>query len=815
MFDIVERKLEAPAEVAKLRRCLNDLVSVIALPGLWTDKDAGEIASTVADALAGILDLSFVLIQLNDADGRPSFEVMRMPGASEKAQDFFEALSSSLGGSAASWPASARIPGSAADLNVATARLGIRGELGTIAVVAERAGFPDQSERLILDVSANQAVVGLQHAFVLGEQRRLASRLEDHVAQGTRELAAANEQLKKSEGNLQLIIDRIPAFVWCMLPDGSNEFISRAWHAHTGVPPEASRGWGWMSVFHPEDLPGLMKKWQEVLSAGKPDETEARIRRHDGAYRWFLIRTEPFRDESGEIVRWYGTSTDIEDRKRAEQALESRGQDLRMVIDTIPTLSWSTDATGSVEFLSRPWLDFTGLSAEQALGFGWAVAIHPDDAAGLLHYWQSALEAGTTVDVEARLRRFDGAYRWFLFRANPFRDETGRIIRWYGTNIEIEDRKRAEEELRRNDAFLTKAQRLSSTGSFSWVVNTDEITFSEEACRIFELDRTTPITLERIAARVHPDDLHLVNERAAAARSTGEGLDYEFRIQMPDGSIKYLQTTSNEAGGVNGNREYIGAIQDVTQRWVAEEALNKARSDLAHVSRIMSLSELTASIAHEVNQPLSGIITNAGTCLRMLNANPPNVDGARETARRTIRDGNRASEVVTRLRALFSRGEFSPEWMDMNEAAREVAALSLGELQRNRVAVQLDLADDLPPIFADRVQLQQVILNLLRNASDAMAGVRDRPRHMLIRTEYEHNGNVRLSVRDAGVGLDAQNLEKLFDSFYTTKEGGMGIGLSVSRSIIEKHHGRLWAEPNDGAGATFCFSIPRGTETNT
>ena len=808
--------MEVPPEVEKLRRCLNDLVSVTALPALWTDVDAGQIASTVADASAGMMDLSFILVRLNSPDGGSSLDVLRVPGASEKAPAFLTTLSNSLGDSPLLWPPSAWISGGDTELYVATARLGVQGEIGTIAAVSERAGFPDQSERLILDVSANQAVVGLQHAFVLGEQRRLASKLEDHVAQGTRELAAANEQLKKSEGNLKLIIDRIPAFVWCMLPDGSNEFISRAWHAHTGVPPEESRGWGWMSVFHPEDLPGLMKKWKEVLAAGKSDETEARIRRHDGVYRWFLIRAEPFRDESGAITRWYGTSTDIEDRKRAEQALESRGQDLKLVIDTIPTLSWSTDATGFVEFLSRPWLDFTGLSAEQALGFGWTVAIHPDDAAGLLHYWQSALEAGTPVDVEARLRRFDGVYRWFLFRANPLRDETGEIIKWYGTNIEIEDRKRAEEELRRNDAFLTKAQRLSSTGSFSWCVDTDEITFSEEAYRIFELDQTMPVTLARIAARVHPDDLHLVNERTEAARSLGEPLDYEFRLQMPDASIKYLHTTSNEADGVNGRREYIGAIQDVTQRRLAEEALNKARSDLAHVSRITSLSELTASIAHEVNQPLSGIITNAGTCLRMLDTNPPNVDGARETARRTIRDGNRASEVVTRLRALFSRGELSPERMDMNEVAREVTTLSLSELQRHRVAVQMELAEDLPAILADRVQLQQVILNLLRNASDAMVGVHDRPRRMLIRTEDDHNGNVRLTVRDAGVGFDADSLEKIFDSFYTTKEGGMGIGLSVSRSIIEKHRGHLWAQRNDdGPGATFCFSIPHGTETNT
>jgi C4-dicarboxylate-specific signal transduction histidine kinase len=241
---------------------------------------------------------------------------------------------------------------------------------------------------------------------------------------------------------------------------------------------------------------------------------------------------------------------------------------------------------------------------------------------------------------------------------------------------------------------------------------------------------------------------------------------------------------------------------------VAEEALNKARSDLAQVSSMTTLSTLTASIAHEVNQPLSGIITNAGTCLRMLDANPPNLDGARETVRRTIRDGNRASEVVTRLRALFQKKELTLDRLDLNDATREVIALSAGELQRSRVSVESELADDLPEITGDRIQLQQVILNLIRNASDAMAGVDDRRRHLLIKTAREDDDRVRVSVRDAGAGFDRQNMDKLFDAFYTTKSDGMGIGLSVSRSIVERHHGRLWAEQNDGPGATFSFSIP-------
>jgi C4-dicarboxylate-specific signal transduction histidine kinase len=247
---------------------------------------------------------------------------------------------------------------------------------------------------------------------------------------------------------------------------------------------------------------------------------------------------------------------------------------------------------------------------------------------------------------------------------------------------------------------------------------------------------------------------------------------------------------------------------------VAAEALNRARSELAHVARVSTVSALTASIAHEVNQPLSGIITNASTGLRMLDADPPNVDGARETVRRTLRDGNRASEVITRLRALFSKKEFALEPLDLNEATREVIALSLSELQQHRVVLQLELTADLPNVTGDRIQLQQVILNLLRNASEAMVDVHDRPRQLLIKTEPENGDRVRLTVRDAGVGLPPQRLTSLFDPFATTKSDGMGIGLFVSRSIVERHHGRLWAEPNDGGpGAMFTFSIPREAES--
>jgi PAS domain S-box-containing protein len=292
---------------------------------------------------------------------------------------------------------------------------------------------------------------------------------------------------------------------------------------------------------------------------------------------------------------------------------------------------------------------------------------------------------------------------------------------------------------------------------------------------------------------------------------TGERQEFQIEKQYrrKDGTSVWVRNNVSIVPGTERVPRFLMTLsEDITQRKLSEAALAKARSELANVARITSLGVLTAAIAHEVNQPLSGIITNASTCLRMLSADPPNVDGALETVRRTLRDGNRASDVITRLRTLYSKKELSPEWMDLNEAAREVTALSLSELQRGGVLLRYQLAEDLPPLVADRIQLQQVILNLLRNAVDAMSTIDGRPRELLIRTDRNGGDQVQLSVKDTGVGLTPHAVEKIFEAFYTTKNDGMGIGLSISRSIIEAHQGRLWATRNDGPGSTFSFAIP-------
>jgi signal transduction histidine kinase len=374
------------------------------------------------------------------------------------------------------------------------------------------------------------------------------------------------------------------------------------------------------------------------------------------------------------------------------------------------------------------------------------------------------------------------------------------------------ERMRSDAALKRSAALLERTQQLSSTCCFSWSAETDEISWSKGLCQLFELDPDVPVTLERIGARIHPDDLPSFHEMIERARSGVSDLEFERRLRLPDSSVKYLRIVARGTRDQQGQLEYIGAVQDVTHHRHTEEALADLRAELARAARVTSLGVLTAAIAHEVNQPLAGIVTNASTCRRMLAVEPPDVEGARETARRTIRDAERASEVVKRLRALFCKKGAISESLDLNEATREVVALSLGELERNKVIVRTKLADELPRVQGDRVQLQQVILNLLLNASDAMSGVDDRPRQLVIRTERDEGDRVRLSVRDTGIGFEPQGLDRLFNAFYTTKSGGMGIGLSVSRSIIESHKGRLWATLNDGPGATFAFSVPCGPQ---
>ena len=609
------------------------------------------------------------------------------------------------------------------------------------------------------------------------------------------------------DSELVRVVDVLPGLVWSALADGRVEFLNRRWREYTGLELAQQSDAGWPAAIHPDDLPQWLERWESLGTTDQPWELELRLRRLDGSYRWFLCRASPLTDASQRIVGWCGISTDIDDRRRAESDLHSIETNYKEFVEGFPGLVVTMSVTGHVELFSEEVLEYFGKTREELRDWKMNDAVHPEDLPRVLTAFTEAVTTGTPYRIEHRCRRADGVYRWFQVRALAVRDPDGQITGWYVVLVDIDDVKRAEDEIRRAYNSFADAQRLSKTGSFITDLVGDDHNWSEEAYRIFEFEPGSKVSVQRIRDVLHPDDLPTF-ESVIARGMTGVDVNFAFRIVTAGGAVKHVRGIAHVIEQIEGRPMFVGALQDVTENMVAEEALNRARSELAHVARMTTLSMLTASIAHEVNQPLSGIITNASTCLRMLDAHPPNVEGARETASRTIRDGHRAADVITRLRALYSKREFTLESLDLNEATREVIALSSGDLQRHRVVLHSELADDLPPITADRIQLQQVILNLLRNAADAMAEVDDRPRQVLVKTERDGDNRVLVSVRDAGVGVDRQHMDKMFDAFYTTKSDGMGIGLSVSRSIIESHHGRIWASPNDGPGTTFAFSIP-------
>jgi len=663
-------------------------------------------------------------------------------------------------------------------------------------------------------------------------------------------LKRAEEALRTRDLSFRLIVDSIPTPVAVTTPSGEIEGVNQPALEYFDKTLEELKGWKASDVIHPDDLQHTIDAMIRAHETGQAFNVESRHRRADGIYVWFNVLGLPLRDTEGEILCWFHLLIDIDARKRAEAQLAGEKRLLEMVASNCPLTDVLTALCKFVEDTSSDCycgvylIDWSGskfrIGAVPSLpatfndpvdGLTVSPQVGPCGVAALTKtqviatdlesdpLWQSSairplalahgLRSHWSTPIYAQDGRVLGTFAIFNREpASPTQIQQDLITQvTHIASIAIE-RALSEAALKRSEAFLAEAQHLSRIGSFAWRMATNEITWSEQLYRIFEFDPQVTVTLELIGTRVHPEDLTLLQDMIERASSAASDFQYEHRLLMPDHSVKYLHMTAHGALNEDGELEYIGAVQDVTNRQLSEEALGKARSELAHVARVMSLGALTASIAHEVNQPLSGIITNANTCLRMLAADPPNVDGARETARRTIRDGDRAAAVITRLRALFSKKDATIESVDLNEATREVIALSLSELQRNRVILRSELADNLPPVAGDRVQLQQVILNLVRNASDAMSGVDDRQRQLLIQTEPDEGGQVRLSVHDAGVGFNPQVMDRLFDSFYTTKNDGMGIGLSVSRSIIASHHGRLWATLHEGPGATFSFSIP-------
>jgi PAS domain S-box-containing protein len=676
---------------------------------------------------------------------------------------------------------------------------------------------------------------------------------------------------------LKAVVDSLPGLVWTAHAGGHVDFVNQRWTEFTGLSAENLVGQGWWAAIHPEDLFKLLERWQSTLGSDAPWDASARLRRADGQFQLFRFRAAPVVASSTHAAQWCGIISELsrpypgltavervmhqelarlsaKEHPAPDAVLDGSKVLLELATSRRPLPEILDGLCCFVEETIQGCFCSVGLMHRRGgfLKFGAAPSLLDSFITSTLDQPVSAdsgpctLSAFSDADVyvpNIEIDEFWQASDWSSiaqthgihgFWTSPIRSTSQKVVGVWSVyyhnpqdsepeykglisrikhlaSIAIE-RAESDEALRRSEAFLAETQRLSQTGGLFWHLSTDELTWSDEVYRIFEVDPSLPPTLELTLTRLHPEDVPAFLEMRLRQMNDVMDFEHDYRLLMPDKSIKYLHVVGHVTRDADDLLVYSAAVQDISERRRSEQILEKLRSELAHMARVTSLGALTASIAHEVSQPLAGIVTNASTCLRMLAVDPPNLTGARETARRTIRDGNRASEVITRLRALFGKKTATSEPVDLNEAAREVIALTLTELQRSNAVVRSELAEELPIVIGDRVQLQQVILNLVLNASDAMREITDRPRQMVIKTEPHEPDHVRLIVRDSGIGIDSQGEDKLFEAFYTTKSGGMGIGLSVSRSIIESHRGRLWAESNRGPGATFAFTIPCNTD---
>jgi len=485
---------------------------------------------------------------------------------------------------------------------------------------------------------------------------------------------------------------------------------------------------------------------------------------------------------------------------------------LRPVIHTIPTLVWRAGTDGVPDFLNQPALDYTGLSLNQAKT-GWPRAFHPDDKKGMLQKWSAIRESGVRGALEARLRRFDGEYRWFLFQAEPLRDELGTIVRWYGSATDIEDRKRAggalrESEQRFRDYAETASDWFWETGSDHRVTRVSE---PLNAVGIVP-SRLTGVARWDIATDVEPEPEKWRLHRAMLDAHL-PFRDFVYSTATASGSTVYVRSNGKPLFDAQGNFiGYRGTGTDISatiRADQAEKALRTAQAELAHVTRVTTLGELTASLAHEVNQPLAAVIANAEACLRWLDRETPDLAAARRSMEWVINDGIRASEVIRRIRAVAKKTDIEKVSLDLNSVVvKEVITLVERELSSHSVSLRKELAPTLLLILGDRVQLQQVIINLVMNGIEAMESVMDRPRELVIRSGQDETHRVLVGVTDRGVGISAENAKRLFNAFFTTKSNGMGMGLSICRSIIEAHGGRLSVSGNEGSGATFQFVLP-------
>src|ERR1700690_1847021 len=649
----------------------------------------------------------------------------------------------------------------------------------------------------------------------------------------------AEDALRENQQRWRSLTEALPQLVWGARPDGWCDYFSTQWTNYTGAAESDLLGWRWMETLHPDDREPTRQFWTESVAGRQPYDVEYRIRRSDGIYGWFKTRGTPIRDTDGRIVKWFGTCTDISDRKRAEQTLKDQERELRQARDLleIKVMERTKELRRNEAYLAEAQkLSKTG-------SFGWDVSAgeiywteeafrifeygretkpgiklileraHPEDRVRVQQAIHRALQDAEDFDLEHRLLMPDGSVKHVHSVGHLLRTDQPGKTELVGAITDITEGKRAEVALRQTEAYLEEAQRLTHTGSWAWnVARRENVHWSQEQYRLFGLDpESNSPSFEKAFQRIHPEDQATFNkviERAIRERSDFE---VDFRIVLPDGSTKYSRSVGHPVFSASGALvEFVGTGVDLTERRQAEkerERLRQVQADLAHISRATTVGELTASLAHEINQPITAAATDAKTCLRWLAREQPDIGEAPGSATRVGNPVTGGGGIISRLRQLFKKGAPQTNLVDVSEVIQEMVVLLRSEASRHSVSILTELSENLPQVAADRVQLQHVLMNLMLNGIEAMQDAKTE-RQLTIMSLVAERGQLLISVTDTGVGVAPEQADQIFNAFLSTKAQGTGMGLSISRSIVESHGGRLWATSNSGRGATFNFTLP-------
>src|SRR5467141_549450 len=610
----------------------------------------------------------------------------------------------------------------------------------------------------------------------------------------------AEQALHESERELRQLIDSVPAMIAVANSKGESEYLNKRALDYLDTTAE---GFGErpMTTVHPEDQELLKNEWLRCNAVGQPMDLDHRVRRFDGVYRWVHVRGEPLLDDRGRIVRWYYVFTDIDDQKRAEEALRESERELRQLIDSVPGMISVADATGQLEYANKRLLDYTGKTLEALRGFEGLKLTHPDEQEMIQNEWLRCWALGQPYELDHRFKRFDGVYRWVHARVDPLGDDRGRIVRWYGLLTDIDDQRKAEEALRQSEHHL---ELLVETIPALVGRTTPEGKLDYVNRRVVEY---TGLDLGQLGIQaVHRDDRYHRFLKWRHALRTGEPWEDTYRLRRADGEYRWFYQRSAPLLDRDGRVVCWYSVSfDINDSKEMEETLRGTRRKLSAAMQVATVAELSASIAHEINQPLASVVTNAHAAQTWLSHDPPNLERAQATLERIVRDGHSAAEVVRRIRALFKEAAPVKGPLDINQIVAEVLRVLSDELRDHNIIVETDLEADLPMVEADHVHIQQTLINLVHNAAEAMHGGTDRAKALSVRSQ-RHGDELLIQVRDRGVGIE--DLRVIFEPFFTTKESGMGMGLAICRSIVEAHGGRIWATANQGAGMTFSVTLP-------